>query len=148
MYNKSDLRYVRFSNKSQTKVDFELNHKNLGWIPYTLDINNISNEIEQNLKELIYKHEIKNYEEPKRTEFNLKKEINKLTVTTSKGNVFDANSEARQNMCDAIIASETLGQTETIWVMADFSKVKIDIKELREAHALALLLYAKTKEIL
>ena len=109
MYNKADLRNVRFSNPSQTRVDFELNYKNLGWIPYTLDINNISNDLEQELKELIYKHEIKNY---------------------------------------AIIASETLGQTKTIWVMADYSKVEIDIQELREAHALALLQYAKTKEIL
>ena len=29
MYNKADLRNVRFSNPSQTRVDFELNYKNL-----------------------------------------------------------------------------------------------------------------------
>jgi prolyl oligopeptidase PreP (S9A serine peptidase family) len=73
--------------------------------------------------------------------------INKSTVTTAAGNVFDANLESRVNMADAILASETLGQTETVWRLADNSEITVDIAELREAHALALQSYAQIKAI-
>jgi predicted DNA-binding protein (UPF0251 family) len=73
--------------------------------------------------------------------------INKSTVTTAAGNVFDANLESRINMADAILASDTLGQTETVWRLADNSEITVDITELREAHALALQSYAQIKAI-
>lgn len=148
MYKKSDIRNAIFSNSKQTIIDFELNHKTFGWIPYSLDINNVATEDEHLLKDLVYKTEIKEYIELTKTNYNIQKEIDKLVVTTSKGHTFDANSEARQNMTDAIIASETLKQTQTYWNLADYSRVLIDIDELREAHALAILEYAKVKQIL
>lgn len=70
-----------------------------------------------------------------------------LTVTTSNGNVFDATSQARQDMADAILASTTLVRTTTTWRMADNSDIVITIDELKEAHALAILEYAKIKGI-
>lgn len=77
----------------------------------------------------------------------IERQLAVLTVTSSKGNVFDANIQARQNMADAILASDTLGITQTVWRMADNSDVQIDIAELKEAHALAIQEYAKIKGI-
>ena len=73
--------------------------------------------------------------------------LSKLTVTTSSGNTFDSNLEARQNMADGILASQTMGLTETIWRLADNTEKLIDINELREAHAMSLQAYATTKAI-
>jgi len=70
-----------------------------------------------------------------------------LTVTTTNGNTFDANLESRGNMADAILASGILGITENIWRLADNTEVLVNITELREAHALALQAYARTKAI-
>lgn len=75
------------------------------------------------------------------------RQLSVLTVTSSKGNIFDADSQARQDMADAILASDTLGITQTVWRMADDSEVLIDIIELKEAHALAIQEYARIKGI-
>jgi hypothetical protein len=77
----------------------------------------------------------------------LKDALDNITITTAAGNVFDANLESRVNMADAILASDTLGQTETVWRLADNSEITVDIAELREAHALALQSYAQIKAI-
>ena len=77
----------------------------------------------------------------------IKKQLDELTVKTSKGNVFDADSQARQDMADSILASDTLGVTQTIWRMANNSEVLIDISELKEAHALAIQEYVRIKGI-
>ena len=61
-----------------------------------------------------------------------------ITVTTTAGNTFDGNSEARNNMSDAILASETVGQTETMWKLANNEVKLITLLEIREAHALAI----------
>lgn len=74
-------------------------------------------------------------------------QLETLTVTTLNKNVFDANMVARQNMADAILASDTLGITQTTWRMADNTEVLIDISELKEAHALAIKTYAEIKGI-
>ena len=73
--------------------------------------------------------------------------LDTLVVTTANGNTFDATLEARANMADAILASETLGITENIWRLADNSEELVDVTELREAHALALHAYATAKSI-
>ena len=70
-----------------------------------------------------------------------------LTVTTNAGHVFDAYTQARQDMADAILASATLGITETVWRLADNSEVTVSLDELKEAHALAIQAYAKVKGI-
>ena len=70
-----------------------------------------------------------------------------LTVETTAGNVFDATLEARQNLADAILASDFLKQTEAVWRLADNTEVLITLDELKEAHALALQKYAVTKAI-
>lgn len=77
----------------------------------------------------------------------IERQLAAITVASSKGNVFDANMQARQNMADAILASDTLGITQTVWRMADNSDVQIDISELKEAHALAIKRYAEIKGI-
>jgi len=61
-----------------------------------------------------------------------------LTVTTANGNTFDADDVARADMLSAIIASDTLGNTEQQWKMADNSWVLITLGELKEASALAI----------
>lgn len=78
---------------------------------------------------------------------DISKKLATLTVKTSNGNVFDAYSQARQDMADAILASAKLGRTTTKWKMADNSEVFIDIDELKEAHALAIQEYARVKGI-
>lgn len=80
-------------------------------------------------------------------EINKAELLAKLKVTTSKGNTFDAYPQARQDMADAILASSTLGVTETVWRMADNSEVLITLDELKEAHALAIQEYARIKGI-
>ena len=70
-----------------------------------------------------------------------------LTVTTSAGHAFDAYAQARQDMADTILASETLGITETVWRLADNSEVAVSLDELKEAHSLAIRAYAKIKGI-
>ena len=106
-------------------------------------------------KILMTDEEVEAHINPPKTEAQLnaerKAEIERqlavLTVTSSKGNVFDANSQSRQNMSDTILASDTLGITKTVWRMADNSDVQIDISELKEAHALAIKRYAEIKGI-
>jgi hypothetical protein len=64
--------------------------------------------------------------------------IAKLKVTTASGKQFDADEKSRQRMADAILASETTGQTETLWKLATNDIATVSYGELREAHALAL----------
>lgn len=78
---------------------------------------------------------------------NKKKKLEGLVVTTENGNTFDANLEARQNMADAILASNFTGTTEAIWRLSDNSEIKVSVDELKEAHMLSLQAYAKAKSI-
>ena len=66
------------------------------------------------------------------------KALSELTITTTAGNTFDANTEAITNMLSVIQASQILNQTTTDWKMADNNIVTIDLAELQEAHALAI----------
>jgi len=75
------------------------------------------------------------------------KQLEVLTVTTTNGNTFDANNQARLDMSNGIQVSEILNVTETVWRMADDSEVLIQIAELKEALALALTEYARIKGI-
>ena len=75
------------------------------------------------------------------------KQLSTLTVTTSKGNTFDANNQARLDMQNAITASDFLCVTETTWRLADDSEVLIQLDELKEALALAIQEYARIKGI-
>ena len=61
-----------------------------------------------------------------------------LTVTTTAGNVFDADEKALINMLSAIQASGVLGITSHDWKLADNSIVNITLDELKEAHSLAI----------
>lgn len=70
-----------------------------------------------------------------------------LTVTTNAGHAFDAYTQARQDMADAILAGATLCITETVWRLADNSEVTVSLDELKEAHALAIQAYARVKGI-
>lgn len=64
--------------------------------------------------------------------------LNTLVVTTSNGNTFDGNLEARTNMTSAILSAEVTGKTEDEWKLADNSKKVIQLSELKEALALAI----------
>lgn len=64
--------------------------------------------------------------------------LNTLTVTTTAGNVFDADGKALINMLSALTASSTLGLTETYWRLADNSTALVSVDELKEAQALAI----------
>lgn len=65
-----------------------------------------------------------------------------LTVTSSNGNVFDADKTARQNIADAILASDSTGITNVTWRLANNTEVSVDITELKEVQVLALKAYA------
>jgi hypothetical protein len=73
--------------------------------------------------------------------------LGSLTITTSKGNTFDANNQARLDMQNAITASDFVGVTQTVWRMADDSEVLIDLTELKEALVKAIQEYARVKGI-
>jgi len=75
------------------------------------------------------------------------KQLEVLTVTTTNGNTFDANNQARLDMSNGIQVSEILNVTQTVWRMADDSEVLIQIAELKEALALSLQAYATLKGI-
>jgi len=75
------------------------------------------------------------------------KKLEVLTVTTTNGNTFDANNQARLDMSNGIQVSEILNVTQTVWRMADDTEVLIQIAELKEALALALTEYARIKGI-
>lgn len=77
----------------------------------------------------------------------ISKQLEELTVTTTKGNTFDANSQARLDISNGILVSQALGVTETVWRMADNKEVLVTVDELKEALALALTEYAKVKGI-
>lgn len=92
---------------------------------------------------------------PPKTEEQLKAEakaetvrqLETLTVTTTAGNTFDANVQARLDMQNAITASDFLSVTQTTWRMADDNEVLIELSELKEALALAIQEYARIKGI-
>jgi len=73
--------------------------------------------------------------------------LDTLTVTTTAGNTFDANNQARLDMQNAITASDYLLIIETVWRLADDSEVLIQLDELKEALALAIQEYARVKSI-
>lgn len=64
--------------------------------------------------------------------------LNTLVVTTSNGNSFDGNLEARTNMTSAILSADLLGLKEENWKLADNSIKLIQLSELKEALALAI----------
>ena len=73
--------------------------------------------------------------------------LNTLVVTTSNGNCFDGNLEARTNMTSAILSADWLGLKEENWKLADNSIKLIQLSELKEALALAIQEYARVKGI-
>jgi hypothetical protein len=79
--------------------------------------------------------------------FYKKNKLDTLTITTSYGNIFDANTQARVDLSTAITASDITGQVETIWRLANNNEVLVSVTELKEALVLALQEYAKVKGI-
>ena len=64
--------------------------------------------------------------------------LSTLTVTTQSGKVFDGDETARVDMLTAISMASVVGQTSTMWKMADNSIVEVTLAELKEALLLAL----------
>ena len=63
------------------------------------------------------------------------KALEELTVTTTNGNVFDANSDSITNMLAAVEASNILSTAENNWKLADNSVIVVSLDELKEALA-------------
>lgn len=68
-----------------------------------------------------------------------KEALASITVTTSNGNTFDGDDVARADMLSAIEGASFLGLTEKEWKLADNSWKLIQLSELREASALAII---------
>lgn len=64
--------------------------------------------------------------------------LNNITVTSSKGNVFDGNETARINMLSAIQSATFLNQTQAGWKLADNTVEIVTVDEIKEALALAI----------
>lgn len=68
--------------------------------------------------------------------------LSRLTVATTSGKVFYADTEARIDLQSAIDAASLLGTTETMWKLAEEFEgqrvVLVSLDEIREASALAL----------
>jgi hypothetical protein len=68
--------------------------------------------------------------------------LNKLTVTTTSGKVFYADSDSRIDLNDAIVIGTEEGLTETTWKLAEevngSKYVMVSMTELKEARSLAI----------
>ena len=64
--------------------------------------------------------------------------LSKLTIVTTSGKVFDGDETARIDMLTAINMANVVGQTSTMWKMADNTIVEVTLPELQEALLLAL----------
>lgn len=148
MYNKKDIRNARFADQESSFVEFEVKHKDLGWVPCSLSLKTQEHDELEEIKNVLQTMEIKPFETSALSKLQVKNKLEKLSVKISTGKVFDANLEARQNLADAIIAADFLKINETKWRMFDNSETVVTLDELKEAHALAILEYAKIKLIL
>ena len=63
--------------------------------------------------------------------------IQKITVRTAAGNLFNGDEVSQQRMIAALKISEITGQTETSWKLANNEIITITYEELSEALALA-----------
>ena len=148
MYNKKDIRNARFADQESSFVVFEIKHKELGWVPCSLSLKTQEHDELEEIKNVLQTMEIKLFETSTLSKLQVKNKLEKLSVKISTGKVFDANLEARQNLADAIIAADFLKIDKTKWRMFDNSETVVTLDELKEAHALAILEYAKIKSIL
>ena len=148
MYNKKDIRNARFADQESSFVVFEIKHKELGWVPCSLSLKTQEHDELEEIKNVLQTMEIKPFETSALSKLQVKNKLEKLSVKISTGKVFDANLEARQNLADAIIAADFLKIDKTKWRMFDNSETIVTLDELKEAHALAILEYAKIKSIL
>ena len=148
MYNKKDIRNARFADQESSFVVFEIKHKELGWVPCSLSLKTQEHDELEEIKNVLQTVEIKPFETSALSKLQVKNKLEKLSVKISTGKVFDANLEARQNLADAIIAADFLKIDKTKWRMFDNSETVVTLDELKEAHALAILEYAKIKSIL
>lgn len=68
--------------------------------------------------------------------------LDKMTVPTESGKVFYADTASRQDLADAILHGTDLGQTSTLWKLAEEFEgskiVSVTLDELKEASRLAL----------
>lgn len=64
--------------------------------------------------------------------------LSTLTVTTTSGKVFDGDETARIDMLTAINMAGLVGQTSTMWKLADNSIAEVTLAEMQEALLLAL----------
>ena len=148
MYNKKDIRNARFADQESSFVVFEIKHKDLGWVPCSLSLKTQEHDELEEIKNVLQTMEIKPFETSTLSKLQVKNKLEKLSVKISTSKVFDANLEARQNLADAIIAADFLKIDKTKWRMFDNSEAIVTLDELKEAHALAILEYAKIKSIL
>ena len=63
--------------------------------------------------------------------------VARIRVTTASGKVFDGDETSQTRMARAVVALQSAGQTETLWVLADNTPATVTLDELAEALALA-----------
>ena len=63
--------------------------------------------------------------------------VDVLKVTVSTGKVFDGNDEAQMNMLLALQVASIANLTETLWTLADNTRVMVTLAEMKEAIVLA-----------
>ena len=63
--------------------------------------------------------------------------VARISVTTSSGKVFDGDETSQTRMARAVVALQSAGQTETLWVLADNTPATVSLDELAEALARA-----------
>lgn len=138
-----EAKYVRKDNSS---INVTLEHKDLGEIEYCFLPNEKDESLDAEIRELLVDFEIEAYIEPEKTteqieaEFKLAKQsaLDGLSVTTTAGHKFDANTEARLNLTNAIMASDITGISSTNWKLYDNTVIEADLTELKEALTLAI----------
>ena len=64
--------------------------------------------------------------------------LDKITVTTAAGNVFDGRDMDQLRMLAALQSAQFLGMFNTRWKLSDNSVIQVSVEELREALALSI----------
>lgn len=74
-----------------------------------------------------------------REQFKLSRQeaVDRITVQTASGNVFDGDEVSQNRMARAVIALQGSGQPSVTWILADNTVIQATWQELAEALALA-----------
>ena len=98
-------------------------------------------EVEESIQDKLYKVIVASEgatEEEIAKELAKEEQLSVLTVTTSTGKEFYADTESRIDLLSALMAANIVGQTETQWKLANGTIQTVTVQEIGEAMMLAL----------